>query len=374
MRAQVLYGIGNLKYVDVEKPAPKSGEALIKVERCGICGSDVPRIYKTGAHNMPLIPGHEMAGIIEDCPDRPDLVGKRTGIFPLIPCKECTQCREGHYEMCEKYDYLGSRSDGGFAEYVVAPIWNLLPVPEEIGPDDAAMLEPMCVAVHALRLVGLLDPEVSNSRVTNKLKSEGNAANGTNDKCIVVCGLGTIGLLTALFLKDAGYNDVIFVGNKDIQKKKLLEMGYAEARFIDVRYCDPVAAIMDRSGGAGADYYLECIGRSESYEQAVKCTGPLGHIMLVGNPASDMELPREVYWKILRNQMTLRGTWNSGFPDDWSYALERLASWTADKSSGATTFLPSNLITHHFTLEDLPKGLDIMHRKSEDYVKVMVEI
>ncbi len=357
MRAQVLYGIGNLKYTEVDTPTPKSGEALIRVERCGICGSDVPRIFKTGAHNMPLIPGHEMAGVIESCPDRPDLVGKRTGIFPLIPCKECTQCRAGHYEMCINYDYLGSRSDGGFAEYVVAPLWNLLPIPEDIGAEDAAMLEPMCVAAHALRLVGLLgkSTEVKGSS-------------------IVVCGLGTIGLLTALFLKDAGYDDVLFVGNKDIQKKKLLEMGYDDAQFIDVRYCDPVAAIMDRTGGAGADYYLECIGRSESYEQAVKCTGPLGHIMLVGNPASDMELPREVYWKILRNQMTLQGTWNSGFPDDWSYALERLTTWTALKAAGNPAFLPSDLITHRFTLEDLPKGLDIMHRKSQDYVKVMVEI
>ena len=354
MKAQVLYGIGNLKYVDVEKPQLKDGEALIKVERCGICGSDVPRIYKTGAHNMPLIPGHEMSGVIEQCDSRPDLVGKRTGIFPLIPCKECTQCLAGHYEMCQNYDYLGSRSDGGFAEYLVAPVWNLLLVPEEIGAEDAAMLEPMCVAVHALRFMGLLKESMRRS--------------------IVVCGLGTIGLLTALFLKDAGYKDVIFIGNKDIQKKKLSEMGYADAQFVDVRYCDPVATIMDRTHGLGADYYLECIGRSESYQQAVKCTGPLGHIMLVGNPASDMELPREVYWKILRNQMTLQGTWNSGFPDDWSYALERLTSWTATRQAGKPAFLPSDLITHHFTLEDLPKGLDIMHRKSEDYVKVMVEI
>ena len=65
MKAQILYGIGNIKFTEIATPAPKAGEALIKVSSCGICGSDIPRIYKTGAHNMPLIPGHEFAGIIE---------------------------------------------------------------------------------------------------------------------------------------------------------------------------------------------------------------------------------------------------------------------------------------------------------------------
>ena len=116
MKAQVLYGIGNIKLTNVDEPVPRKGEALVRVMCCGICGSDIPRIYKSGAHNMPIIPGHEFSGVVEECKDKPALVGKRVGVFPLIPCRECSQCRAGHYEMCENYDYLGSRSDGGFAE------------------------------------------------------------------------------------------------------------------------------------------------------------------------------------------------------------------------------------------------------------------
>ncbi len=95
--------------------------------------------------------------------------------------------------------------------------------------------------------------------------------------------------------------------------------------------------------------------------------------MLVGNPASDMELTKETYWKILRNQITLLGTWNSSYlgpdvlpeGDDWQYVLSRLSH---------LSFSPANLITHRFSLEDLDKGLDIMRRKSEEYVKIMINI
>lgn len=410
MKSQVLYGIGNLKYTEVDAPSPKDGEALIKVNACGICGSDIPRIFKTGAHNMPLIPGHEFTGTVISCNEptgtvldgskyasknRPLWFGKRVGIFPLIPCKKCPQCKSLHYEMCENYNYLGSRCDGGFAEYATVPVWNLLPLPDEVTDEEAAMLEPMAVAIHAIRRTGLIDISKNHSQST-----------------IVVCGLGTIGLLTALFLKDAGFTDVYCIGNKDIQKKMLLAMGYEESHFCDVRYSDPISFVMEKTGGRGTDYYFECIGRSESYEQAIKCTAPLGTVMLVGNPASDMELKKDAYWKILRNQLTLLGTWNSSYIgdcenkkdniaaiaegaansnaaegteksyksqdsvdagiDDWHYAINRLTAWKSD-SDTANHFSPSQLITHRFSLEDMQVGLDIMRRKSEEYVKIMVE-
>ena len=364
MKAQVLYGIGNIKYTDVTEPVTSEDMAVVKVSRCGICGSDIPRIYKTGAHNMPLIPGHEFAGTVEKCDSNPELVGKRVGVFPLIPCKKCRQCQERHYEMCENYNYLGSRCDGGFAQYVAVPLWNLLPVPDEVTDDEAAMLEPMCVAIHSMRGLGLLCPSES---VDNP------------QPFITVCGLGTIGLIIAMLIKDAGYNNVFFIGNKTIQKEMMLKMGYEEEVFCDVRYRDPEDFIKEKTAGKGSDYYFECIGRSESYAQAVKLTAPLGKVMLVGNPASDMELPRDIYWKILRNQMTLKGTWNSSYLgkeqniseiDDWNYAVSRLVAWKKTNED----ISPSMLITHRFKLEDMQEGLRIMHNKAEEYIKIMVEM
>ncbi len=390
MKAQVLFGIGNIKYTEVEKPVPKEGEALVRITRCGICGSDIPRVFKTGAHNMPLIPGHEMAGVVESCDSRPNLEGKRVGIFPLIPCKVCSQCESRRYEMCENYNYLGSRCDGGFAEYAAVPVWNLLPIPDLVSDDEAAMLEPMSVAVHAMREIGLLniqsqcagesDDLQKQSRGNDELNGHQSECNVPKNSSIVVCGLGTIGLLIALFLKDAGFQNVFCIGNKDVQKEKLMAMGYGTDRFCDIRYADSKAYIKDKTDGKGADYYFECIGRSESYAQAVECTAPLGHVMLVGNPASDMELKRETYWKILRKQMLLKGTWNSSFygidenADDWRYALGRVAYWNKERTSGEALMLPSDLITHRFSLEELIKGLDIMKNKSQEYVKVMISM
>ncbi|WP_029231937.1 galactitol-1-phosphate 5-dehydrogenase [Butyrivibrio sp. VCB2006] len=384
MKAQVLYGIGNIKYAETNMPVPKKGEALVKVSHCGICGSDIPRIYKSGAHNMPIIPGHEFSGVVEDCKDKPALVGKRVGIYPLIPCMGCAQCESGHYEMCQNYNYLGSRCDGGFAEYVTVPIWNLVPLPDEVSDIEAAMLEPMGVAVHSLRRCGLL---------TDKYEINPDH----DDVTVLVCGLGTIGLLTAMFLSDAGFPMTYCIGNKDIQKKKLFEMGYSEYNFCDVRYEDTYDFVKSLRGGNGVNYYFECIGRSESYEQAIKSTAPLGTVMLVGNPASDMELSRETYWKILRNQMRVLGTWNSSYEgrnarkkcyqDDWQYVINRLVEWksgkrvgpghyeeTADGEEYFVKFSPENLVSHCFSLEDMHKGLDIMKRKSEDYVKIMVKM
>ncbi len=351
MKAQILYGIGNLKFTEMEAPAPRSGEALVKVSAAGICGSDVPRVYKTGAHNMPLIPGHEFSGVVEVCPDKPELVGKRVGVFPLIPCRSCERCMAKHYEMCKNYDYLGSRRDGGFAEYVSVPLWNLVLLPDEISDEEAAMLEPMAVAVHAMRAFEL----------------DKNAS-------IVICGLGTIGLMLAMFLKDAGFEKLLFIGNKDIQLKKLSEMGFLRDQICDVRYAEPVSFVLAKTGGEGAEAYFECIGKSESYEQAIKCASPMGKVVLVGNPASDMELKKDTYWRILRNQLKLSGTWNSSYlggedtGDDWSYVLQRLSSWKLENSC----FSPEMLITHRMTLQELEKGLDIMKSKSEDYVKIMI--
>ncbi len=410
MKAQVLYDIGEISYADVEKPVPRANEALVKVRACGICGSDIPRIYKTGAHNMPLIPGHEFSGTVEECETAPELVGKRVGIFPLKPCMECAQCKNKHYEMCSNYDYLGSRCDGGFAEYVAVPTWNLILIPDEITDSEAAMLEPMCVAVHAMRKAGLeicagavASPTptdaVASPTPTGAGTQQGHTTPSDANKSIFICGLGTIGLLLAMFLRDAGYRNIYCIYNKGIQMEKLVDMGFALCNLWDYREGDPADFVREKTSVAigtnagttfgaelsittipspGADVFFECIGTSEAYERAISLTAPLGTVVLVGNPASDMSLKREVYWKILRNQLKLVGTWNSSFYgnplgtnapalDDWNYVLSRLPEI---RKSG---FSPENLITHRFTLDEMQQGLEIMRDKADEYIKIMVE-
>lgn len=205
-------------------------------------------------------------------------------------------------------------------------------------------------------------------RTENVAAGAGRTGNAKGSGAIkaAVCGLGTIGLLLLMFLKEAGIREVYAIGNKDFQKRMAQRLGVTEEFYCDIRRQDPHQWLMERTGGSGVDEYFECVGKSETYELAVGGTAPAGRVVLVGNPYSDMTLKKEVYWKILRNQLTISGTWNSSFTqeegDDWHYVLERLAR---------KRIVPSEMILHRFSLEELGKGLTLMRDKTEDYVKVM---
>ena len=347
MFAQELENIGKISYKEIAKPKIGFNDVLVSVKAAGICGSDIPRIYETGAHNMPIIPGHEFAGEVVCAPGiGSGWLGKRVGVFPLIPCRKCAPCLNRKYEMCRNYDYLGSRSNGAFAEFVRVPRLNLIELPDDVSYSCAAMLEPMAVAVHAIREV---------------LK---------NQESIVVAGLGTIGLFVLMFLiEEKGPDNILVVGNKDIQKDRAIKMGLKEEAFCDIRKYDAVSWIKDKTEGLGSELYFECVGTNAAICQAVECTRFSGTVRLVGNPASDINFERDTYWKILRNQLSLKGTWNSSFlhdeEDDWNYVLRKVSEGRVN---------PEMMITHEFSPKELNKGFEIMKNKTEPYIKIMMKI
>jgi len=343
MKAWVLHSIGDIRYEDVNISDRKDA-ALLEVKAVGICGSDIPRVYKTGAHKMPLIPGHEFAGVIREIScstltgdnsliSNDFTVGMRCGVFPLIPCRSCEPCRDEQYEMCRNYDYLGSRSDGGFAEYVMVPVSNLIKLPDNVSYEQAAMLEPSCVALHAIRRI---DEKV--------MKASPSAA---------IIGLGTIGFLVALQLRFMGIDNITLICNKESQIQRAESLGFK--------------AVISGSMPVLADIVFECVGSMKSLINAIEIVRPAGNVVTVGNPEGDMTLPKNVYWKILRDQIKLHGTWNSSFTgkanDDWHVTLDGIAS---------KSFAPEALISHRFSLEELDKGLHIMKDKTEDYCKIMI--
>lgn len=342
MKAYNLRGVSDLQFENVDIPVPEDSETLVQIKAAGICGSDIPRIFVNGTYHFPTIPGHEFSGI--DVKTK-----KRVGVFPLIPCRKCKPCYDGRYEMCRNYSYLGSRTDGGFAEYAVVPEWNMIELPDNVTFEQAAMLEPMAVAVHAMRSIS-----------------------PSCDDTVAVMGLGTIGMLLVMFLLDAGVTDIYVIGNKDFQRKTCKAMGIDEIRYIDAASEEQNLAvaeqIMNVTHGRGVGVFFECVGKNETIETALKVTAPGGRIQLVGNPASDISFDRDTYWKILRNQLTVKGSWNSSFTrdddDDWHYVLNRLKEGK---------ICPEMLISHRFGFNELNKGLDIMRNKTEDYIKVMIE-
>lgn len=346
MKAYVLEGINQLEYKEINKPTLSAGHVLVEVEAAGICGSDIPRVFTTGTYHFPTIPGHEFSGkVVEACDESgASWIGKRVGVFPLIPCKECAPCQKESYEMCSNYNYLGSRCDGGFAEYVAVPIWNLIELPKSVSFHEAAMLEPASVALHAVRRLEL--SEVSS---------------------VALFGLGTIGIIIAQWLHIFGIKTVIATGHSDRHGEVMKQVASAEYVYLDANREGVVEQVMALTDGAGVDAVLDCVANAESLADALSCVKPAGQVVLVGNPKDNVPMDKNTYWKILRKQIRLTGTWNSSFThsieDDWNMVLRECANGSLHLEE---------LITHSLPFDELQQGLRIMKDKSEYRNKVMI--
>lgn len=339
MKACNLHGIGDLRYEDHPVPFPEGDEVLLQVKAAGICGSDIPRVFEKGTYRFPTIPGHEFAGIIVDAKqsDR-HLLNQRAAVFPLIPCTQCAACQIGEYPQCADYDYYGSRRDGAFAQYIAVKKWNLVPVPDSVPLEHAAMCEPCAVAIHALSRAGI-------------------ALGDT----VAIFGCGPIGLLAAQIAKGWGAGRVIIA---DIDEAKLgfaCEMGFTDT----VNSGKGADEFRSATGQQGADVALEAAGVSAALEGCLAAVKNFGKVVLMGNPAGKMEISQKTYGEILRRQLTLIGSWNSSYNDsrnDWRLAIRCMEQGI---------IRPEQLITHRFPLSDCHAAFELARSKKEFYVKIM---
>ena len=314
-------------FVIEERPMPVRGEdeVILRVRAAGVCGSDLPRVFAGKVYHFPLVLGHEFAGEIVDAAD-PKLIGTRAAVFPLLPCRKCAMCAEEEYPLCADYDYYGSRRDGAFEEYLAVKVWNLIPVPDGLSLEEAAMCEPAAVARHAI-----------------------SRANLKGGERVLVFGAGPIGLMLAQWAMIGGVASVAF---SDIDERKLAfaeQMGFSR-----------------QAEGERYDVVIEGAGAPSAFQGAILAAEPYGRLVLMGNASRDMDLPQPVYQQILRKQLTVCGTWNSSYNsriNDWSAALEAMAS-------GALQAKP--LITHRYSLDEVRAAFDMMGERKEFYNKVMI--
>lgn len=331
MKANVLYSVGDLRYVETDLPKIKDDEVLVKVHACGICGSDVARVFTTGTYHFPTIIGHEFSGEVVQVANNEDkiLLGARAAIFPLIPCRECNSCIHETYETCSNYNYLGSRCDGGFAEYVAVPKWNLQILPDNVSYEEAAMLEPASVALHALRRSGLKAGDT-----------------------VAIIGPGTIGMIMCQLAKVMGANKILLVGRSQHKLQFAVDHNFVEHTCNS--NTDSIDSIVKSMTEVGFDIVIEGTGASTSLETCLNIVRPMGKICVMGNPVGDVILQKQVYWKLLRKQVQIVGTWNSSYGvknSDWDIIVNLLS---------AKKLSISPLITHRFPMEDLRKGLQMM--------------
>ncbi|WP_270439106.1 galactitol-1-phosphate 5-dehydrogenase [Bacteroides bouchesdurhonensis] len=333
MKAYVLHAVNDLHYDEINIPECPKGWAIIKVKAAGICSSDIARVFTKGTYHFPTIPGHEFSGEVYSVGDEKDavFVGKKVGVFPLIPCRECPQCAEKHYEMCANYDYVGSRRDGGYAEYVAVPIWNLLELPETISFTSAAMLEPLSVALHAIKIGGV--------------KKNDNVA---------IIGTGMIGISTGQWAYKFGARKVTVIGRNETKRELVEKCG------LEYAICSNKDEISQY------DFVLEAVGTPSAVEMAVSGAIPGGTVLLMGNPSGDINFSQDLYWRILRKQLVLKGTWNSAYDgtnsSDWTEAVAAIANNEINVEP---------LISHVFKQDNLMDGLKLMQEHAEPYCKVM---
>ena len=334
MHALVLEDINRLVYKEVDNYQLKKENVLVKMEYCSICSSDIERVYKTGTYHFPTIPGHEMAGrIVMVNDENKDLLNKRVAIFPMLPCMECDACKMEEYAQCSNYNYFGSRCDGGFAEYLLVPVWNLVCVPENISSKIACLCEPTAVSLHAVKILDLKEGE-----------------------SLAISGTGTISLLMALFAKTMGAH-VTIVGRNEEKLQFIESLGYETILTTDIQ-----------KNVNKFDKVVEAVGTNESINQSLELVKTFGKVVLVGNPKEDVILNKSNYWKILRKQLIVTGSWNSSFSEsknDWIDVLKCM-------KQNIQYF--ENLITKEFPLEDGIKAFEYLLDKGKIKNKVVYRI
>ena len=346
MKALLLHGVGDLQVQTVPKPSPAPDEVLVRVALCGVCGSDIPRIFEKGTYSFPLICGHEFAGTVEACGDGASRFasGDVVTAFPLLWCGKCPACTEGQYAQCSDYDYLGSRRDGAFAEYVVAPERNLLPVPEGVSLEEAAMTEPAAVALHALRRAG------------------GSLVGQT----VAVFGTGTIGLIAAQWARNRGAARVFLF---DVVPERLdLARSLGFKHLFDSRTRDPVEVVAYNTNGQGAHLCIEAAGVPDTLLEALEATRRSGHMVLLGNLSANVTLPPRIISHAMRREISVHGTWNSTFSttrddDDWHQTFAAVAA-------RKLRLLP--LITHTVSLDESVGVLEMMRDRTQFFGKVLI--
>ncbi len=258
-RAMQITKPGMLELVERATPRPGKGEVLIEVEACGICGADSGDIERADPSlDPPRVPGHEVVGHIvaigEGAPSTWKL-GQRVGVGRLGGhCNECTQCRQGQFQLCENQNFVGASCDGGYAEMMLARGTGLVAIPEELDSEEAAPI--LCAGIATF----------------NALKKSGAEAGDL----VAILGIGGLGHMALQYARRMGFR-VAAVGRGADKAEDALQLGAHV--YIDSR-AEDAAATLQSMGGASA--IITTIGNAEAVSALTAGLAPRGRLVLLG--------------------------------------------------------------------------------------------
>jgi len=251
MRAARYHGVRDVRIEDLPRPAIAPDEVLVRVAYAGICGSDL-HVYAKGMFGIvpPMTMGHEFSGVVEEVGDSVGSLepGDHVVGDPRLGCERCEWCQRGEFHLCADLAFVGEAMPGSYAEYIVLPERRLVPIPESLDLQLAALVEPMAVAIHAVDLV---------------------AKPGQRSAGIV--GAGPIGLLT-LTVARARSDWLVSVADKVASRRELASVLGAHEVFIDI----------DAPGERWADVVFEAAGKPATLAGGVRWLRPGGRMALIG--------------------------------------------------------------------------------------------
>jgi (R,R)-butanediol dehydrogenase/meso-butanediol dehydrogenase/diacetyl reductase len=332
MLAAVYHKKNKIEVRTISPPKVPEGWATIKVDYCGICGTDL-NIYGGGHPRAqgPLVMGHEFAGKIVDHPDLEE--GTAVTVNPILSCGTCHACTSGYAHVCENLKLIGIDRDGAMAKYVVAPIGEIIPLPEEMSTKRGALVEPFAVAVHAVR----------------------ESCFKPGDQ-VVVFGAGPIGMSTAVTLRLMGARNVIVVEVQPYRQQIADQLGFT---VIDPQNTLLINSIQEELGGSRPDIVFDCAAHPSVAEVLVDVTKVKGEIVLVGTYKKPTSLDLQ---NITFKELSVKGT-RVYTRKDYEIALGLLKQ----------VFDFEALITHEIHLNDINKAFNLLAQEG-DAVKVMVSI
>jgi 2-desacetyl-2-hydroxyethyl bacteriochlorophyllide A dehydrogenase len=258
MLAARYLGPDRIEAEEVSLPVISDEEALLQVEACGFCGSDINIIAGTHPRaQAPLTMGHELSGKIVDIKsaDSRFSVGDRVTMYPLISCGSCYVCTHGNPHVCRQLRLFGFDVDGGMAEFVKLPVASLMKLPQNMSPEIGALIEPLAVAVH-----GVARANLDGVRVA------------------AVLGAGPIGLLTALVAKERGIPDVVISDVLEARLDLARDLGLQAWKAGE----EMRSAVMTLSDQNGADVLFECAGHPSSAREMTALVRSRGVIVNLG--------------------------------------------------------------------------------------------
>lgn len=321
MGAAVLRGPGELVVEEREVPRAGPGQVLVRVEAVGICGSDV-HYYQHGrvgdfVVRAPMVLGHEPGGTVValGAGVRGRHEGQRVSIEPGVPCGRCAQCRHGRYNLCPDVSFYATPPvDGALCEYVAVDADFAHPVPDGLGAETAALLEPLSVGVWACR----------KARISPGAR-------------VLVTGAGPIGLVALQTAKAFGASEVVVTDVAPHRLALAAELGATGTLDVsEQRLAD---------SGFEPDTLLECSGVAAAAEEALRTVGRAGRAVLVGMGGDTVPLPLA---HVQSHEIEVTGTFR--YANTWPTAISLAASGEVDLE---------RLISHRYGLRDAERALTV---------------